>query len=452
MSLFTNLNMAARAMDAQRFGLEVTGNNLANLNTPGYARRRAVLVEAPVALTGVNIAGVRAVRDALLDSRLRRELPAEGREAAVADQLAAVEVSLGTAGASLDARLTAYFDAFAALAADPTSPNARQSVVMQGQQLATAFSDMSSRFDTARRSADAKIQGGLDEINTLTAELADINAAIAAGQGDNAALQDRQATVLDSLSGIANVNLIRRDDGGVDVALANGEALVLGPEAYRLAPVPAGPDGLSSVQLNGVDVTASITGGRLGGLLQVRDTIVPGYQTRLDELAYAVVTEVNTRHQAGFTAAGAPAGVFFTPLGGVADAAEFMAVDPALAADPSLVAASGTGAPGDNGAATALANLRTTGVLNGGTTSMLDAWSQLVYTVGADSQMARLQQGTRQSIVEQVTRLRDSVEGVSLDEEAAMLIKYQRAYEANAQFFSVVDQTLQTLLNLVGGR
>lgn len=452
MSLFTNLNMAARAMDAQRFGLEVTGNNLANLNTPGYARRRAVLVEAPVALTGVNIAGVRAIRDALVDSRLRRELPAEAREAAVADQLAAVEVSLGTAGASLDARLTAYFDAFAALAADPTSPNARQTVVMQGQQLATAFSDMSGRFDAARRTADARIQGGLDDINTLTAELAGINAAIASGQVDNAALQDRQATVLDSLSAIANVNLIRRNDGGIDVALANGEPLVLGPESYTLAAVPTGPDGLSTIELRGADVTASITGGRLGGLLEVRDTIVPGYQTRLDELAYAVVSEVNVRHQAGFTATGAPAGVFFTPLGGVADAAELMAIDPALAADPALVAASGTGAPGDNGAATALANLRTAGVLNGGTTSMLSAWGQLVYTVGADSQMARMQQGTRQSIVEQVTRLRDSVEGVSLDEEAAMLIKYQRAYEANAQFFSVVDQTLQTLLNLVGGR
>jgi flagellar hook-associated protein 1 len=324
--------------------------------------------------------------------------------------------------------------------------------VMQGQQLATAFSDMSARFDTARRAADAKIQGGLDDINSLTAELADINAAIAAGQVDNAALQDRQATVLDSLSAIANVNLIRRGDGGVDVALANGEALVLGPESYTLAAIPTGPDGLSTIQLGDTDVTASITGGRLGGLLQVRDTIVPGYQTRLDELAYAVVTEVNVRHQAGFTANGAPAGVFFTPLGGVADAAELMTIDPALAADPSLVAASGTGTAGDNGAATALANLRSTGVLNGGTTSMLDAWGQLVYTVGADSQMALMQQGTRQSIVEQVTRLRDSVEGVSLDEEAAMLIKYQRAYEANAQFFSVVDQTLQTLLNLVGGR
>lgn len=451
-NLFTSLGIAARAMDAHRFGMEVTGHNLANLNTPGYARRRAELVEAPTGLYGVDIAGVRAIRDTLLDTRLRRELPAEAREQAKAEQLAATEVSLGAAGASIDARLTAFFDAYESLAENPTSASARQSAVMQSQQLATAFNDMSVRLEQSRRAADSQIRGGVEQINALVQELATVNGAIAGGQGNLPSLRDRQALALDQLAAIANVSFTQRSDGAVDVTIGNGQAIVMGVEVQKVEALSGPPDGLATVSVKGVDVTSSITGGRMGGWLEVRDTLVPGYTARLDELASAVVTEINTRHSAGYTASGAAAGNLFTPLGGVAGAAAAMAVDPAVAADPSLLAASGTGAPGDNGAATSIAALRTDRVMNGGTTSMIGAWGQLVYNVGADMQMAVSQQATRQAVVEQVTRLRDSVEGVSLDEEAAMLIKYQRAYEANAQFFSTVDQTLQTLLAMVGTR
>ena len=120
--------------------------------------------------------------------------------------------------------------------------------------------------------------------------------------------------------------------------------------------------------------------------------------------------------------------------------------DTAVAADARLIAAAGIANGGDNTAARAMAALREQRVLNGGTTTLSDAWGQLVYRVGRDTKAATDESSSRKEIVRQVDALRDQVSGVSLDEEAMNLLKFQRAYEANARFFSMVDQTLDVLL------
>jgi flagellar hook-associated protein 1 FlgK len=127
-----------------------------------------------------------------------------------------------------------------------------------------------------------------------------------------------------------------------------------------------------------------------------------------------------------------------------------MKVDPAIVADPSKIAASSTGAKGDNGTAKALAALRTADVARGGTATFSEAWGLLVNKVGTDSASAKNNLSTRQDVVAAIQRLRDSVSGVSLDEEAGRLMQFQRAYEANARFFSVVDSTLSVLMSTVG--
>jgi len=131
-------------------------------------------------------------------------------------------------------------------------------------------------------------------------------------------------------------------------------------------------------------------------------------------------------------------------------AAAALAVNPALAGDSSLVAASATGSVGDNQTATAIANLATARTMGGGTASPTDVWSQLVFRVGSDSQSAQAQQQAGQQIVAQITSLRDQVSGVSLDEESANMMKFQAAYQANAKMFLTVDQTLTTLMGMVG--
>jgi flagellar hook-associated protein 1 FlgK len=121
----------------------------------------------------------------------------------------------------------------------------------------------------------------------------------------------------------------------------------------------------------------------------------------------------------------------------------------AVAANANLVAASATGAVGDNQTAKAIAALRDARTAGSGSSTFTQAWSQLVYQVGSDSQSALAIQKSRQDIVSTLTRLRDSVSGVSLDEEAGTMLKFQRAYEANAKYFTVVSDMLDTLMGMV---
>ena len=119
----------------------------------------------------------------------------------------------------------------------------------------------------------------------------------------------------------------------------------------------------------------------------------------------------------------------------------------AVVADNSLIAAAGVALPGDNAAARAIAALRNQRVLNGNTSTLSDGWGNIVYSVGSDAQGAVNARDTHETITREIDALRDQVSGVSLDEEALNLLKFQRAYEANAKFFSTIDSMLETLMN-----
>lgn len=449
--LFSSLSMAARSLEAQRAGLDTAGQNIANLNTPGYARRRLDLAEVTNGTGGVEVMGTRAMRDAVLDARARTAIPDEAREGAIVNILALVETSIGAPGQSLDGRLAAFFDSVSALAVDPTSAVARDGVVLQGRQLASSFVDIAGRLADSARLADNGVRAAAAELNALTAQIAELNDAIATSSGDVEALRDRQQIALESLSALTSVAVLNRADGGVDVTIPSGRALVIGGASYGVQVGSAPSTGYATLSVNNIDVTSEFTSGTIGGLSYARDTLIPGYQSRLDDVAYGVAQQVNTLHQSGFDLNGNPGVAFFTPPAAVAGAAANLAVNPALIANPSLVAASQSGAPGDNQIARQIAALRDAPVLLGGTTTFTQGWAQLAYRVGADIDAARSQQQSKQDVAEQVARLRDQVSGVSLDEEAASMIKFQRAYEANAKYFSTVDEMLLTLMRTVGG-
>ena len=457
-SLFSSLTSAARALDAQRFGLDVTGQNIANVNTPGYTRRTIDMAAVPpesnrTAGRGVDVIAVRAARDMMIERRLQQEVPSERREAALADVLSVVEVALGKPGESIDGALDRFFDAFAALSQSPSSSVARQEVLLQSESLADAFRDMAQRIALAQRDTDQQVSSAVQDVNDLSARIAKINETI--GRTGEAAggilhLQDEQAVLVRQLSEIVDVDVLQRADGGVDITIGNGRALVIGENDYALESSVV--SGVAHVFSAGVDITSEISAGKVGGLIYARDVLLPGYQASLDTLAHEFVTQVNTLHAAGVGADGGTGRNLFTfspAIVGSAGAATAITVDPAVAADADLLAAAGSGAPvGDNTTARDLAALRHTRVF-GGSATLHDTWGQLVYRAGRDSQSARHEQGSREEIVNQVDALRDQVSGVSLDEEAVNLLKYQKAYEANARFFRAIDTTLDTLLGIL---
>jgi flagellar hook-associated protein 1 len=458
-NLFTSLTSASRALEAQRYGLDVAGQNIANVNTPGYSRRTIDLAAlapdaAGTAGRGVNVVGVRALRDRLLEARLQQEVPAQHRETAMSKALSVVESALGTPGSSIDKSLQNFYDAFGRLAESPTSATVRQDVLLQADALAESFRNMASRFDAGRRDADQQVRSTTEEINSLAEQIRALNRSIAASPSLESSLhlRDDQARLVRELSELVDIAVLDRREGGVDIAIGNGRPLVIGETQYDVELTNTPPAGYAALSINGSTVTSEITGGKLGGLLQVRDVNIPDYQARLDDLAFEVANQVNTIHTAGFDQAGVAAGdlfAFSTAPVGTAGAAAALIVDTAVAADSRLIAAAGIANGGDNQSARAIAALRERAVLNGNTATLSDAWGQLVYRVARDTKSATDESASRAAIVSQVDALRDQVSGVSLDEEAMHLLKFQRAYEANARFFSAIDQTISMLLSTV---
>lgn len=450
MSLLNSLGMATAALDAQRRGLEVTGRNMANLNTPGYARRTVSIITGEA--EGFTAARVGSTRDAVLDTRYRRELQLAVKDGVVADELRAVEGRVQSSGTSIDTRLNAFFDAWSMLASQPSSTTARQGVVAEGRLLASAFVDTQSAFDDARQGIDLRIRTGVDTFNALATELALANEAVQTRTGDLDDLADRQAQILDQMSELADIRVVTQADGSRDVTTATGVSLVAGSTMTPIVVSAGAVDGLAQLSVSGVDVTGDLTGGQLGGWLAVRDGQLPGYLAQLDALASSVATAVNATHQAGTTMSGAAGQPFFTYLAGESSLAAALQVNPDLVSNSSLVAASATGTVGDNGTAKAIADLRMTAPAGGSGATLLESWSALVFTVGNETRNAEAQKDTREMVMQQLAHLRDQATGVSLDDEAAALMRYQRAFEANAQYFAAINETLMILMTLVGGR
>jgi flagellar hook-associated protein 1 FlgK len=454
--LFSSLSMVARSLEAQRMGLDVAGQNIANVNTAGYTRRRVDLASVPPsdprsAGDGVTVEGVRSMQDRLLELRLRVELPAEGRESAISDGLGVIEAALGESGQSVDGALAAFFDAFATLSQNPTSSTARQGVLIQGESVSDSITGMCERLTTARLDADTRIRGAVEQVNSLAERIAGLNQSIARAGGNTSAtlgLRDELTAAVKELSQYLDVSAIQRKDGGLDIAFASGRALVIGENAYAVE-TSMNAAGLTTLIAGGVDVTAAVSSGRIGGLLELRDRLVPGYLDRLDEIAYGLAGQVNGLHQAGIDLDGAAGLAFFSPLAAQAGAARALRVNPAIAGNPRMIAA-GTLSAGDNQNARALAALRDARVINGGTATLSEGWAEITYRVGQDAASARAEQKNRTAIVRQIDALREAVSGVSLDEEAMEMMKFQRAYEANARYFQVIDSALDTLLSMVG--
>jgi len=452
MSLFGMLGTTARALDVQRYGLDVVGNNIANVNTAGYTRRVVDFAAVPPpdrfsAGNGVEVLSLRSQRDRLFDQRLFDESPLAERQAAMVDALGLAEVSLGASGSSLDAALADFFDAFSGHAAAPTETTTREQVLSDAQTLASVFRSLSDRLTESEQAADARVRSDIDRLNGLTSRLAFLNGAIAsAPEGEALQLRDEQVAVSVEISGIVGVQVLELADGTFQVATGSGRPLVIGADAYPLEASSTPPTGHASVMAGDVDITAELRTGSLGGLLAVRDQSIPDYRTQLDTMAHDLANAVNALHVSGFDLSGVPGGNFFVPPPSVAGAAASLQIDPALIADPSRIAAAGIASSGDNGMARQLADLRDAPIIGGRTPSA--AWTGLVYRVGSDVHQATRELDSRREIVHQVETLRDSVSGVSIDEEAALMMRFQRAYEANARFFTVIDEVLQTLLSL----
>ncbi len=462
-SLFASLGVAREALLAQQMALNVTQNNISNVNTPGYTRQRANLVPGePIAQyayesgMGVRLDSIDAFRDKLLDYRLNQELQSFGEHNYAAAALQQVETVFNEhAGMGLESAISSYFNSFASLANAPEDLSLRQQVLARGEQLALEFRNAYEQVQAVQSMQERSVIDTVQEINSLADSIARINAEVAAVQGTNgneSTLRDQRQQMVDRLAQLVDVAYFENESGTLTVMTRQGAVLAVGNRSYAWTAY-TGVDNRMHIEAGGVDITSRIESGKLGGLLQVRDVQIPAYLTALDDLAAAIVSRVNEQHRLGADLEGATGGDFFVPFtqpspGSNSGAARSMAL---TFADPRLVAAGNpSGGPGDNGNAVALGNIQNEALFPGGTT-VQQHYANLVFRIGLDAAAARDNAQVQEHLLSQLQNQRDALSAVSLDEEAVDLLRYQKAYEANARLISIIDGLTEEVIRLLGG-
>ncbi len=454
MGLTQILSTALDGLTAQSHGLAATGDNVANVNTPGYARREIQLETRGQGLSGVNVTGLRRISDSIIE---RRQYSASSLASAASErdgQLASLEALFDDAsGAGLADVMAAFYSSFSSLASNPSDPTARAVVLGRAETLSGRISGTADSIAAQRSDLLTKAQQTTAEINQRAEKLATLNRQIssAKAQGaDTSNLEDQRAKELLGLSSLIDVTTVVQDNGAILVQSA-GATLVDDLQARKLA-VDLSPGGdlrlLSSVGTGpGTDVTRYLTGGKLAGIKEARDVDLVAVATQLDNLAYGVATSVNTQHQAGYGLDGATGRALFAVTATAAGAARALAVSADVAGNPNAIAASSSPAqlPGNSDNAVLLARLALGPAVGG--RSAAAAYGDLVGDVGARKAAAADDVVMRESVAMQATAMREAASGVSLDEEMVALSKYQRAYEASSKVISTVDQLLQELLD-----
>ncbi len=455
------LNTARDALGAQAYGVTVTGQNITNVNTDGYTRREALLETRALGAEsygGVHVAGLRQIQDAYLDRAqlisLGQKSSADYRDRA----LAGVESLFNDgAGTGLGNQLDALFKSFGSLATRPDDLTARSAVLGAAELFSSSVRNIADELASTREKLLSNAKQIVEQVNTRAREVSELNRQIhnAEIQGKDAAdLKDQRSQVLLDLGQLIDVRTTI-DGGGNVLVHSAGVALVEGGNARTLS-VELDGDGQIALFAGNAEGTAKsevtrfLTGGALAGVKEARDVDVFEVAKRLDEFVFEVGNAINAQHGAGVGLDGLGGRNVFDVPGASEGAARVFRLSEDVAGDPQALAAAAPGTlPGGADNAVALAGL---GDLELGITgrTTFDNYGALVGDVASRKAAAARNAEMRDALHAQTEAMRESLSGVSLDEEMVTLSKYQRAYEAAAKVLSTVDELLGELISRVG--
>src|SRR5437867_6001111 len=472
MAISPLLGIARRALLANETALGVVGNNIANVNTPGYTRQVPDLESDPSSVTaqgvlvgtGVHVAAVRQVLDPLLEKRLLGAETERRQQGAVRDQLSALASVLNELDQpSLGDAVDGFFAAADALARNPGGAAERETLLGQARTLADQLQQRSAAVATLQRGADDAYVAATTRANDALSRIADLNRGITAAEagGERANdLRDRRRTALTDLAGVLGIQTVETGDGALTVSAANGAVLVAGGGVVHpiaLREQGAGLDGQALHEAGLADATGGFIAappafarGELAALAGVRDGDLVAASSDLDTLASTLITEVNRIQTSGGAGAvdldgGSTATV---PLFGGTDAQTITVLLTGPDAGRRIGAALST-EPGDNQNALALADLRTQTQAALGQSTFSGYLAGVTGEVGEGAARARDAAQASEALQQQLQNQRDSVSGVNLNEELTNLLRYQRAFQASAEAMNVANQILDELMSVI---
>jgi flagellar hook-associated protein 1 FlgK len=472
--------MGSQALNANQIAIQTTGNNITNINTPGYARQRANFTTDAQTGTGgeidmgTQISDVESLTSNLLNSMVQQTLGQQGYADNQASLTSTVQDALGeqlsssastssstttqSGSGPIQTAMTNFFSALQNLSNSPTDASARQVVVQDAQTLASALNGATQRLQSTQSQVASDASNLTTQINQLSQQIASLNQQIVAVQsasGTNANdLVDTREADIETLSGLVNVTATNESDGSVTVTLADNPAvtLVSGDDSNGAGTTQSLSASFNAASATPLTISASTTGalgagvpsgGSLGSDVDVANNVIgspaadgnTGLLGQLDGVAASLISAVNAQNAAGYDLNGNAGGTFFTGTG-----AGNIAVSSGIVNNPSTIAAASTsGATLDGSNALALSQLQS----NAG---ILPAFQDMVSNLGETVASAQTNQTTQDQITQQVQSQRNSVSGVSIDEEMTNLINFQQSYAASARFISTISSLYDTLL------
>jgi flagellar hook-associated protein 1 FlgK len=475
-NLIASMMTASGALDAYSSVLNVVQNNVANASTPGYANQTEQLEAMPFNTAAGDSGGVLAgqvmsSRDEYAEQAVQQQNSLLGEAQQDVSSLTSLQSMFDVTGTSgISTAFNNLFQAFSAWGQTPTSTVAQQNVIEQAGNVAVAFNQTAAGLSQLAGNTAEQLQQTVGDINQIAGQLAGFNQQIMNGDHNDAGLDAQIHSTLEQLSQYGSINASEQTDGTFTVVLNGQTPLVIQNQAYNLTAQatpndpssanPQGPAHQSIVASNGTDITATISGGQLGSLLNLANKVLPSYlgdendPGELNTLASQFATTANTLLTQGYQTGGANpvAGVpLFTFDGSNATtAAASLQVDPGVT--PEQLGAIDLGPPEvSNGVPLALAQLADptdgSGEING--MSYTEYYGNIASSIGTELNNATNMQTTQQSAVAQAQNLRQQISGVDLDQEATILVQFQRAYEASSKLITILDQLTEDTINML---
>ena len=474
LGLFGTLNLAARSLQTQMTGVEVSGQNLANVNTTGYSRQRVdIQTSADVTTaigpegTGANAVAIQQLVNSLLNNQIQSQQSTAGYWNAQQSALQSAETNLNeflsgtgsssstsssadsTTSSGLSSQLSGLFSAFQSLAASPTSMTARQAVINQAQNLASTFNQVDRQLNTLHNALNNSLSNDVDSANQLLSDIASLNSEISSAEfngGTANDLMDAREQDLENLSHLVSIQTSTDTGNSVNVSIG-GQSLVSGNQVLDTLQTYDAGSGQLLVQTATGGVPFTLSGGSIRGTIDARDGALATMRSSLNTLASTLITQVNTIHSGGYSLTGSSGANFFNGSG-----SNNITVNQSLADNPALLQASGSStATGDNSVALALAQLASAAQTGLNNQTFGDSYTQTVAGLGDALQTANDQVTNQTAVTNMLQTQRGSVSGVNVDEEMTNLMGFQRAYEASAQLVTTINTLLGDTLAMKTG-
>lgn len=446
--------IAYSGVRAAQAALTTTGQNIANVNTPGFSRLNTVMASLSGS-GGLNIGGgvqvtsIRRLADDFQNQQLWRATTEQNYYGSSQQYLTALEGLMSSEGSSISSGLDQFFAALSEASATPGSIALRQQIISETKNLSQRFNGLNSNIQSQLDALHEQRVAMATEINGLTSNIALLNTKIIETEsvnGDTSALRDQRDSLVRDLSRSASLRVNEVADGSLSVALANGQPLVSGGTAGQLQVNNTGT-GEQAVALafagTSFPLKQDTFGGAFGGLHNVEYQNLRPMQDALHDMASELALMVNSTLATGYDLNNNPGQPLLTY-----NASSTTAMLSVNALDPKeLALSSASGESGNNEVLLALLNLKSQTIsVNGNPVTLNDAYAGLLGQVASASRQNQADLTTATTVTDQAQAQRDAVSAVSLDEEYVNMVTYQQAYQANMKVISTANQLFDDML------